>query len=102
MTDRNLVETKDDLTNSINEMFKRCEEEGMVFPFIACTISPNGSVLASRMDSIGCTKTLAQHFEPDGFKVPLSLVLEHNPLELNRKRSGRDSQRLADRRVSSD
>jgi hypothetical protein len=40
-----------------------------------CTISPNGSVLAGRMDSIGCVKILAQHSEPDGFKVPLSLVL---------------------------
>ena len=75
MTDRNLVQAEDDLTNGINEMLKRCEEEGMVFPFIACTISPNGSVLASRMDSIGGAKILAQHSEPDGFKVPLSLVL---------------------------
>jgi hypothetical protein len=75
VTDCDHVETKDDLTNRINEMFKRCEKEGMVFPLIMCTISPNGSVLASRMDSIGCAKTLAQHSEPDGFKVPLSLVL---------------------------
>ena len=29
-------------------------------------------------------------------------VLEHNPVWLNRKRSNRDSQRLADRRVCSD
>ena len=75
MTDCDHVETKDDLTNRINEMFKRCEEEGMVFPLIMCTISPNGSVLASRMDGVGCAKILAQHSEPDGFKVPLSLVL---------------------------
>jgi hypothetical protein len=75
MTDCDHVETKDDLTNRMNEMFKRCEKEGMVFPLITCTISPNGSVLASRMDSIGCAKILAQHSEPDGFKVPLSLVL---------------------------
>jgi len=73
MTDH--VETKYDLTNRINEMFKRCEKEGMVFPLIMCTISPNGSVFASRMDSIGCAKILVQHSEPDGFKVPLSLVL---------------------------
>jgi hypothetical protein len=75
MADCDHMETKDDLTNRINEMLKRCEEEGMVFPLIMCTISPNGSVLASRMDSIGCVKILAQHSEPDGFKVPLSLVL---------------------------
>ena len=29
------------------------------------------------------------------------LCLEHNPLELNRKRNNRDSQRVAHRRVSS-
>jgi len=75
MTDCDHVETKKDLTNRITEMFKRCEEEGMVFPLIMCTISPNGSVLASRMDSIGYAKILTQHSEPDGFKVPLSLVL---------------------------
>jgi hypothetical protein len=75
MTDCDHVETKNDLTRRINEMFKRCEEEGMVFPLIMCTISPNGSVLASRMDSIGCAKILTHHSEPDGFKVPLSLVL---------------------------
>jgi hypothetical protein len=69
------VQTKYDLTNRINEMFKRCEKEGMVFPLIMCTVSPNGSVLASRLNSIGCAKILAQHCEPDGFKVPLSLVL---------------------------
>jgi hypothetical protein len=75
MTDFDHVETEDDLTNRINEMFKRCEKEGMVFPLVMCTISPNGSVLASRVDSIGCAKILAQHSEPDGFKVPLSLIL---------------------------
>jgi hypothetical protein len=75
MTDCDHVETKDNLTNRINEMFKQCEKEGMVFPLIMCTISPNGSVLASRMDSIGCAKILAQHSEPNGFMVPLSLVL---------------------------
>jgi hypothetical protein len=75
MTDCGHVETKGDLTNRINEMFERCEKEGMVFPLIMCTISPNGSVLASRMDSIGSAKILTQHSEPDGFKVPLSLVL---------------------------
>jgi hypothetical protein len=31
MIDYDRVETKDDLTNRINEMFKRCEEDGMVF-----------------------------------------------------------------------
>jgi hypothetical protein len=75
MTDRGRVETKDNLTNRINEMFERCEQEGMVFPLIMCTISPNGSVLASRIDRIGSAKILTQHSEPDGFKVPLSLVL---------------------------
>ena len=75
MIDYDHVETKDDLTNRINEMFKRCEEDGMVFPLIMCTISPNGSVFASRIDSTGCAKILTQHSEPDGFRVPLSLVL---------------------------
>lgn len=75
MTDCDHVETKDDLTNRINEIFKQCEEEGMVFPLMMCAISPNGSILGSRMDNIGCVKILAQHSEPDGFKVPLSLVL---------------------------
>ena len=75
MTGCDHVETKYDLTNRINEIFKRCEKEGMVLPLIMCAISPNGSVLASRIDSIGCAKILAQHSEPDGFKVPLSLVL---------------------------
>jgi hypothetical protein len=75
MTGCEHVETKHDLTKRINEMFKRCEEEGMVFPVIMCTISPNGSVLASRVDTFGCAKILAQHSEPDGFRVPLSLIL---------------------------
>jgi hypothetical protein len=34
MTDCDHVETKDNLTNRINEMFKQCEKEGMVFPLI--------------------------------------------------------------------
>jgi hypothetical protein len=75
MTDCDHVETKHDLTNRINEMFKGCQEEGMVFPVIMCTISPNGSVLASRIDTFGCARILAQHSEPNGFRVPLSLVL---------------------------
>ena len=46
----------DDLPEILAQIFSQCAEGGMVFPFIACAISPNGN-LASFAWSRPATKS---------------------------------------------
>jgi hypothetical protein len=57
------------------DVFKQCEESGMVVPFVACAISPNGSVIALRMDGNSDTQVLAEHTEGGGFRLPMTIVV---------------------------
>jgi hypothetical protein len=43
----------DDLPEILAEIFSQCAEGGMVFPFIACAISPNGNVCVFRVEPAG-------------------------------------------------
>src|SRR5262249_8713526 len=43
----------DDLPEILAEIFSQCAEGGMVFPFIACAISPNGTVCVFRVEPAG-------------------------------------------------
>src|SRR3954447_2467410 len=57
------------------DVFKQCEESGMVVPFVACAISPNGSVIALRMNGNSDVQFLAEHTEGGGFKLPMTMVV---------------------------
>jgi hypothetical protein len=70
-----VAKTKDDLRNSIAELLQWCEDDGLTFPVILCAVSPNGSILANRIDGLGGSEVLAQHFEGGGFAVPMTVVV---------------------------
>jgi hypothetical protein len=55
----NLGELQSDLTDCIAAVNREHREDGMVMPFIVCTVSPNGSVVVSRVSS-GDLEPLAQ------------------------------------------
>ena len=44
-------------------------------PFVACAISPNGSVIALRMDGKSDAQVLAAHTEGAGFRLPMTIVV---------------------------
>jgi hypothetical protein len=73
---RDLQEKQDHLVEVIN----RCVELGMKLPFIVCAVSPNGSVLAMRVNGGGReSDLLAKHFENQTFMPPLNImVLDQN------------------------
>jgi hypothetical protein len=53
----------DDLPEILAEIFSQCAEGGMVFPFIACAISPNGNEI------------LAEHYENQPFRLPMTITV---------------------------
>ena len=60
----------------IIDVLTACGERGMQPPFIVCVASPNGSVLAVRIVGDGSPgESLAQHFEPEGFKTPITCMV---------------------------
>lgn len=72
----NAATTNEEWQRRMEEKLKECEEAGMVYPFIACAISPNGSILATRLDGVARTEQLlAKHLEPDEFKGPMTIVM---------------------------
>ena len=74
-----VVETKDDIGSAITDMLRMCAYDGMTFPVILCAVSPNGSIYASRFDGLGGSEPLAEHFEGEGFALPMTLmVLDQN------------------------
>jgi hypothetical protein len=70
-----VAETRDDIRNAIAETLKQCEDDGMTFPVILCAVSPNGSIFANRIDGLGGSEVLVQHFEPEGFRVPMTIMV---------------------------
>ena len=68
----------DKLTDALADVLKHCLTRKMVFPFIACAASPNGSILAIRYstgeDGLE-TELLAQHSERKGFQTPITMVI---------------------------
>jgi hypothetical protein len=57
------------------QIMRQCKQNGMVRPFIICAASPNGSVLAIRADGRGNSEILAQHFEPKGVQLPMTIMV---------------------------
>jgi hypothetical protein len=65
-----------DLKNYLSDAFDACLERGMQLPFIVCAASPNGSVLCMRVNGNGIDGyILAQHFEPPGFRIPITCMV---------------------------
>jgi hypothetical protein len=63
------------LTEHLVEILSACDERGMRLPFILYAASPNGSVLCIRLDDDAEPDVLADHFEPEGFKVPITCMV---------------------------
>ena len=63
-----------DLTNFIGSVIKECPEDGMIMPFIVCAVSPNGSVVVSRVGS-GDMEPLAEHHGDRGFSITMTIVV---------------------------
>jgi hypothetical protein len=66
--------SQSNLTNFITTFISECRDDGMVMPFIVCAVSPNGSVVVSRVGA-GDAEPLAEHHEPRGFSVPMTIVV---------------------------
>src|SRR5262249_56336992 len=64
----------DDLAEILAEIFSQCAEGGMVFPFIACAISPNGNVCVFRVEPAG-NEILAEHYENQPFRLPMTITV---------------------------
>ena len=64
----------DDLPKLLAEIFSQCAEGGMVFPFIACAISPNGNVCVFRVEPAG-NEILAEHYENEPFRLPMTITV---------------------------
>jgi hypothetical protein len=69
-----LTASQSDLKNFIGSVIRQCCNDGMIMPFIVCAVSPNGSVVVSRVGS-GDAEPLAEHYEARGFSVPMTIVV---------------------------
>jgi hypothetical protein len=65
----------DDLKELITEVLEECERRGLCLPFILCGISPNGSIISVRLTGEGSAQILAEHFEGEGFALPMTIVV---------------------------
>jgi hypothetical protein len=64
------------LANYLADILDRCIQSGMQMPFILCAASPNGSVPCVRFNQPGeAPDQLAEHFEPEGFRTPMSCMI---------------------------
>jgi hypothetical protein len=66
---------QDPLSAAIADILKRCEANGMKPPFIVCSAAPNGSVLVVRMSENSDPDVLAEHYEPSGFALPMTIMV---------------------------
>jgi hypothetical protein len=66
---------KNELANVIGEVLGECTARGMELPFIVCSASPNGSVLAVRCNSDDEPDVLAEHYESAGFAMPMTIMV---------------------------
>jgi len=65
----------EELQEHFVEMLEQCIENGMKLPFIVCSVSRNGSVLATRINEGRGPDTLAQHYEEHGFQTPINIIV---------------------------
>src|SRR6516164_2777571 len=72
--DDNLAEVPPEVVLGLyfGDVFKQCDESGMV---VAFAISPNGSVIALRMDGKSDAQVLAAHTEGAGIRLPMTIVV---------------------------
>jgi hypothetical protein len=62
------------LNEILTALIEQADEDGMRPPFIVCGISPNGSVMIARI-APGIADTLAEHYEAEGFRLPMTIAL---------------------------
>ncbi|UPK39733.1 hypothetical protein IVB18_22420 [Bradyrhizobium sp. 186] len=65
----------EELQEHFVEVLRQCIDDGMKLPFILCAMSPNGSVLVTRINEGRGPDTLAQHVEDNAFKTPINVVV---------------------------
>jgi hypothetical protein len=70
-----LESLNESLTPRLIEALDACVDRGMQLPFIVCVASPNGSVLCMRFNDGAEPDKLAEHYEPEGFSMPISLMV---------------------------
>ena len=64
-----------DLVGRFGAILSECTNRGMQLPFVVCSASPNGSVIAVRYVEDGEPTVLAEHFERDGFVFPVTTMI---------------------------
>jgi len=65
-----------DITDAMRATLETCVERGMKLPFVLCSASPNGSVICMRVHGGGIEpEQLCEHFEPEGFRMPVTLIV---------------------------
>jgi hypothetical protein len=66
----------EDLDETLQEVFERCHEQGLELPWIVCLVSPNGCTTVMRIrDKEMSGDVLAEHSEPEGFQLPMTIVV---------------------------
>jgi hypothetical protein len=63
------------LREIIDAILEQAEEQGMRPPFIVIGVSPNGSTSVARFKGDGEAEMLAEHYEEEGFRLPMTLAL---------------------------
>jgi hypothetical protein len=53
----------------------QCLKRGMKPPLVVCAVSPNGSLMATRVTPDGEPNMLAEHFEPEGVAEPFTIMV---------------------------
>ena len=66
----------EDFSKILAETFEQCLATGMRLPFVICGVSPNGSVMALRMQGPGREpEVLAEYAEDEGFRLPMTVMV---------------------------
>lgn len=76
----------------IRDALEHCVENGMKLPFIMCAAAVNGSVVAMRVTGDE-PETLAEHFEDEGFELPINIMVMDQAGDAVRMRIGADGKR---------
>jgi hypothetical protein len=85
MTSKEIQVDVADVISIIAEFLGECVARGMQLPFIACGMSPNGSVLALRFTSRDSDPDiLAENYEEGGFSLPMTIVVLDQANETSR------------------
>jgi hypothetical protein len=65
----------EELQEHFVEVLEQCINDGMKLPFIVCSVASNGSTLVTRINDGRGPDTLAQHFEDQGFRTPINIIV---------------------------